>query len=256
MKIPYQIDVYDNIVDSKLQLKMWEYAQTQIWHQQWISLQEPPVKYYRPQDGLDWMLPKALHIGSSMHRCVLASDEHSLKELHLPVYLLWQQINRALGDRYALTGLAEGMWDTETALPPTKDPNLKPGWRAYMNATHNLQVSGNSYIHRDSPHLDRDDYVTMLYVTNPNWYPSWGADWRFYPEDVEGVTGDHQQHNGNGQQKRNFNIGWLDKGMIVSPVPNRLVVYDGRCLHATTASSNNDIATPLIKIAFRAQRIK
>ena len=125
-----------------------------------------------------------------------------------------------------------------------------------MNARHNGHVSGNSYVHRDSPLMDRDDFVTMLYVINPEWYPSWGADLRFYPEDPEGITGDHQQFNDGMKQHRNFNIGWLDKGRIVSPVPNRLVVYDGRCLHATTASSNGDVNTPLIKIAFRAQRIK
>lgn len=256
MKIPYRIDVYDNIVDSKLQLKIWEYAQTQIWHQQWVPSEESRVRYYRPQDGIGWMLPKALHMGSSMHRCVLASDEHSLKELHLPVYILWQKINEALGNKFTLTGLPEGMWDTETKLPATKDPNLEQGWRVYMNARHNLQVSGNSYIHRDNPHLDQDDYVTMLYVINPEWLPSWGADLRFYPEDPEGITGDHQQSNGYKQQKRDFNIGWLDQGQIVSPVPGRLVVYDGRCLHATMASNYHEIGCPLIKVAFRAQHIK
>ena len=256
MNIPYQIEVHDNIVDTKLQSKMWEYAQQQIWHQQWIPAEEPRTRYYRPKDGIDWMLPKAMHMSSNMHRCVLASDEHSLKELHLPVYILWQRLNLALGNRFALTGIPEGMWDKETLPPDTKDPNLEPGWRIYMNARHNLQVCGNSYIHRDNPFLDRDDFVTMLYVINPEWYPSWGADLRFYPDDQEGVTGDHQQSNGYNQQKRNFKIGWLDQGRIVSPVPNRLVIYDGRCLHATTASNNGDVGTPLIKIAFRAQRIK
>jgi hypothetical protein len=256
MNIPYNIDVYDDIVEPAIQTKVWEYLQKQIWHQKWVPKEENRVLYYRPEDGINWMLPKAMHMSSSMHRCPLASDENSLKELHLPIYVLWQKINRALGNKFALTGLPEGMWDTETNVPAPSDPNLSPGWRIYVNARHNLQVGGNSYVHRDSPILDRDDYVTMLYVVNAKWYPSWNGDLRFYPDDPNGTTGDHQQFNGYNQQQRNFNVGWLDQGRIVSPVPGRLVVYDGRCLHATTAANNDDISTPLIKVAFRAQRIR
>ena len=114
----------------------------------------------------------------------------------------------------------------------------------------------DKFAHRDNPNLDQEDLVTMLYVVNPEWYPSWGAELRFYPEDKNSTTGDHQQFNIGSEQSRNFNIGWLDQGRIVSPVPGRLIVYDGRCLHATTASGNPDIETPLIKVAFRARRIK
>ena len=256
MNIPYPIDVYDNVVDSAIQTKVWDYLQKQIWHQKWEPKEEQRVLYYTPEkDKTNWMLPKAMHMSSSMHRCVLSSDEDSLKQLHLPIYILWRQINQMLGNRYTLTGVPEGTWDSETAMPTPTDPELKPGWRAYVNARHNLQVSGNGYPHRDSPFLDRDDYVTMLYVVNTEWYPSWGAELKLYPDDPEGTTGDHQQFNSRGQQSRNFNVGWLDKGRIVSPVPNRLVVYDGRCLHSTLAASNHDLSNPLIKVAFRAQRI-
>lgn len=255
MTIPYNIDVYDDIVNTSVQTTARSYLQKQIWHQMWTPKEEFRVLYYRPEEGINWMLPKAMHASSSMHRCTLASDEDSLKKLHLPIYILWQQINKALGNKFKLAGLPEGMWDHETVPPEPTDPELAPGWRIYANARHNIQVCGNSYPHRDSPYLDRDDLVTMLYVVNAEWYPSWGADLRFYPDDPEGVASDHQQFNGHNQQQRGFNIGWLDKGRIVSPVPNRLVVYDGRCLHATTASSNPDVGTPLIKVAFRAQRI-
>lgn len=255
MNIPYNIDVYDNLINSGLQSKLWDYVRVQEWHQKWVPA-EHAVTRYRPVNGLDWFVAKGMHMGSSMHRCALASDEDSLKENHMPIYLLWKELNRSLNNQYTLTGLPEGMWDKDIEVPIPKDPNLSTGWRAYINASHNTQVIGNGYIHRDSSLLDREDLVTMLYVVNPEWYPSWGAEVRYYPEDPEGVAGDHQQFNtGNNQQKRGFNIGWLDCGRIVSPVPGRLTVYDGRCLHATSASNNNDIETPLIKIAFRAQRI-
>jgi hypothetical protein len=255
MNIPYPIEVYDDVVDKALQTKVWDYLQKQIWHQKWVPKEEQRVLYYRPEeDGLKWMLPKAMHMSSTLHRCVLASDEDSLKKLHLPIYILWQQINRALGNKYRLTGIPEGMHDHETAIPETTDPDLTPGWRAYVNAKHNLQIDGDGYPHRDCPFLDQDSYVTMLYVVNTEWYPSWGGELKFYPDDPEGITGDHQQFNSRGQQERGFNIGWLDKGRIVSPVPNRLVVYDGRCLH-TSLATNNQKFTPLMRVAFRAQRI-
>jgi len=253
MNLPYRIDVYDNIIDPGMQSKIWDYLQIQEWHQKWLPSKQE-VNRYRPNKGPSWFIAKGMHMGSSMHRCVLASDEDSLKQLHLPVYLLWKEINRKLDNQFSLTGLPEGMYDRETVPPTPTDPNLPTGWRAYVNAAHNVQVAGNGYAHRDNPNLTQEDLVTILYVVNKEWYPSWGAELRYYPEDSEGVTQDHQQFNIGAEQSRNFNIGWLDQGRIVSPVPGRLIVYDGRCLHATTASSNPDIETPLIKVAFRARR--
>ena len=56
------------------------------------------------------------------------------------------------------------------------------------------------------------------------------------------------------QQSRGYNVGWLDQGRIVSPGPGRLIVYDGRCLHATSQAGTG-LDNPSVKLAFRARRI-
>jgi len=251
----YSIDVYDNLVHTNLQSELWDYIQNQKWHMIWLH-KERCLTHYTPADGLDWFMGNRV-VGSNMHRSLLASDEASLKALHFPVYLLWKDINKKLGNKYKLTGLPETMYDKETEVPPTENTTIDQGWRAYVNAIHNPQVwgTGLGYVHRDNPDLNNDRYVTMLYVVNEKWYPSWGAEIKYYAEDPEGITGDHQQFNIVGQQKRGFNIGWLDEGQVVSPKPGRLIVHDSRCLHATGPSSCRDVAYPSIKIAFRAERV-
>jgi hypothetical protein len=92
----------------------------------------------------------------------------------------------------------------------------------------------------------------MLYIANTEWYPSWSGELKYYPEDFNGEAGDRQQFNKGIEQQRGYQIGWLDQGRVVSPVPGRLVVYDGRCLHSTTLPSAA-LETPIIKIAFRAR---
>jgi hypothetical protein len=77
----------------------------------------------------------------------------------------------------------------------------------------------------------------------------------FFPEDPEGSTGDHQQFNkGDHMQQRGYNVGWLDQGRIVSPLPGRVVVYDGRCLHNANSPTSTPKDPPLWRIAFRARR--
>jgi hypothetical protein len=248
----YSIDVYDDLIDPSVQSTLWDYIWNQPWHHVW-RYPDRHLTRYVPAEGPNWFLEKGMSVFSNMHRCTLASDEDSLKSLHFPVYLLWKELNRKLGNQYKLTGLPEGMYDQETVAPPTSDPSLKQGWRVYVNAIHNYHVIQCGYVHRDNPDLLNDRYVTILYVLNTEWYPSWNAEIKYYPEDPNGSTGDHQQFS---LQQRGYNIGWIDQGRIVSPKPGRLIVYDGRCLHATnSATCTHDVNYPSVKIAFRAERV-
>jgi len=125
-------------------------------------------------------------------------------------------------------------------------------------------VTGSGYVHRDNPGLEDEDSVTILWVANPEWYPSWGGEIIFYPEDPGGITGDHQQFNApNWTQRpgqlpatRGFKIGWQDEGKMVTFRPNRLVVYDGRTLHSILPTRHRYNSAPNQRIVFRARKIK
>ena len=257
MHIPYTIDIYDDLISQEIHKKAYVYVKTKLeFTGVWRAEKEVTFNYGlgSTKSPSDWMLYQSFGRSQIMHRSALASDEQSLKASHLPIFLLWQEINKQLNNQFELTGHPEGM-ATNIELPEPQDPNLTPGWRAYVNLMYNSHAGhgGNGHIHRDTPLEYNDDTsVTILYVLNTEWYPSWGAELRYYPEDVSGVTNDHQQF-GSHLQQRNYKIGWLDKGKVVSPVPGRTIVYDGRCLHATSTTSS-PLETPSIKIAFRARR--
>jgi hypothetical protein len=250
----YNIEVHDNLISIDQQKKLWEYLENQTWHQAWTQMDQV-LNRYIPKYNSSWVETKLSNRLSSMPRCTLASDEDSLKKFHLPVYIFWKVLNQKLGNQYTLNGYPEGMYDSEAIIPATTDPALESGWRVYANATHSSNITGPGYIHRDSANLSETDCVTILYFLNTEWYPSWMADLRFYPNDDEHVTKDQQQFNRDVQQQRNYAIGWLDQGRIVSPVPGRLLIYDSRCLHSTMpAHPSVGYDKPSIKLAFRARR--
>ena len=259
MNMPYNIEVHDNAISKEETEKVYVYVQNLTWYQKLIYTNAHDMVEYKPADGSDlWESAKTGlmdSIGSGMHRSPLASDEGTLKQNHLPIYLLWKNINKTLGYRYEITGLPEGMF-SPVPTPEPVDKNLSTGWRVYVNATHNLKVWNNmGYVHRDNPNLDDDSSVTILYVLNKEWYPSWAGEIIIFPEDPDGSIGDHQQHNIKFQQKRGFNIGWPDQGRMISPVPGRLIIFDSRCLHKTLPIQNfyGSAKNPSIRVAFRAR---
>lgn len=259
MNIPYKVEVYDNAIDPGMLKKVYDYAQNLSWHTHLLHMESPSLTEYVPAtnpNGWHELKRKFVDsIGHGMHRTTLASDEASLKKDHLLIYLLWNKINHVLGDRYEIAGLPEGMF-LKTPPPAPADPNLKLGWRVYMNATHSpLDWGSMGYVHRDNPNLEDETSVTILCILNDEWYPSWAGDFVIYPDDPEGLTGDHQQFHAKWQQRRNFNIGWADRGRMISPVPGRLIVYDSRCLHRTLPMQCNigGEEKPSIRVVFRAR---
>jgi hypothetical protein len=259
MNIPYNIEVHDNLISPEIHKKTYLYVKTRLdFTGVWQAEKEVVFNYGlgSPKSPNDWMAYQSFGRAPRMHRSALSSDEESLKILHPQIFLLWQEINRSLGNQFELTGHPEGM-TSNIKIPDTADPDLEPGWRSYVNLVYNSHAGhgGNGSPHRDTP-LEYNDTtsVTMLYVLNNEWYPSWGAELKYYPEDPDGSTGDHQQFSLDPvMQHRDYNIGWLDRGRVVSPVPGRLIIYDGRCLHCTSPAAG-PLDNPSIKIAFRARR--
>jgi hypothetical protein len=160
-----------------------------------------------------------------------------------------------LDNKYEITGHPEGMYFDKHPIPEPADSNLSKGWRVYANATMHDMISMSGFPHRDTPKLEDDTTVTILYVANPTWYPSWGGEIQFFPEDPDGLTGDHQQFNqpDKHEQSRNYNVGWADEGKQVSLKPNRLIVYDGRTLHLTNPSRRRYNSELSRRVVFRAR---
>jgi len=188
---------------------------------------------------------------------MFGSDEDSTRNRHPVIGELWDVINAQLGNNYAITGTPEGMYWKDYPVPEPTDPTLKAGWRVYANGTRHDELSMQGYIHRDNADLTDETSVTMLWVASLEWYPSWGGEILLYPEDHDGLTGDHQQfNNGPHQQCRNYKIGWQDDGKLICLRPGRLVLYDGRTLHSTQPSRHRYNTIMNMRVVFRARKIK
>jgi hypothetical protein len=249
----YTIEVHDNLLPVSAGTRVWEYLSQQKWHVKWKEIPAIPsrIDRYYPKDGKPWLTTTPSFPNChSFHRCCLGIEESDLRENHPLIATLWDMINKGLGNEYELTGYPEDMFDEEYSKQRGTE-----GWRCYVNGMFGQANTGQWGPHRDTPDLDDDSSATILYVVNPEWYPRWGAELVYFPEDPEGISGDYQQFNvGKHGQQRGFNIGWPDLGQIVSPVPGRVIVQDGRALHTTKTPCTGIDSTPNWKIAFRARR--
>lgn len=247
------VEVYDNLLDEQFHKEVYNYIIDQVWCEAWGAIPFE-VQLRRPAD---WDDSYAHHSyrrrGYMQPRCPLGSDENSIQRDHPIIWKLWQSINSHLDNRYEIAGTPEGMhWDKK--CPDTLNPDLKPGWRVYANGQGNDLMASGAAIHRDTPNLADENTVTIIWVATIEWYPSWGQEITFYPEDPTGATGDHQQFfKGERNQNRNFRIGWPDDGKTVCVKPNRLIVYDGRTLHSTATAKNWEITVQNRRIVFRAR---
>jgi len=254
MSMPYKIETHDDLLPESTRVKVWEYIKTLDFYSGWMPTLGSKFKYNLNQPQEKWMILQHDSPSYRIHRVPLSSDEAGLKENFPIIYLLWKELNRKLDNQYLLTGNPEGIYGPDFKAPQPSDPNLSAGWRAYINAFHQAELmKGTGYIHRDTALEYNDpDTVTMLYVANLEWYPSWSGEVKYFPDDPNSL--DHQQFNHGYQQQRNYGIGWLDQGQVVSPVPGRLIIQDGRCLHSTNPT-NSPKDTPSVKVVFRARRI-
>jgi hypothetical protein len=252
------IEVHDDLVDEKFHQTVYEYLLDQPWYIAWSEI-PGKLQLYKPNSWDDsWVTDgKMLSPQMEISRCMFGSDEASIKNKHPLIWELWQKINQQLGNKYTISGTPEGMYWKDPKIPPPEDPNLKPGWRVYANASPHTLLSSGWRPHRDNTDLTDDSTATIIWMASPEWYPSWGGEIYFYPEDPEGLSGDYQQFNTSVFQKnKNFRVGWPDQGRMVCLKPNRLLVYDSRTLHGNrppNMANNNQLQR---RIVFRAKLIK
>jgi hypothetical protein len=245
MEKMFQIETYDNIIPEKLRQQVWDYIQNSEWHVYWKETRPYPGTYYDytpAKEGTAWRKwdPMFTSPSLTMPRACFASDDASLKKDHPVLWKLWKAINSHLGNKYIIEGEPEGMVtdrfnDPKWTAQPTKNPNIEQGWRVYANSQPQETIKRSHGVHRDTHDVNDENTCTILYFANLEWYPTWFAECMYYPNDVDETTGDHQQFQAAAPhaQKRNFAVGWGDEGKLVSPVPGRIIVYDGRTLHTT-----------------------
>lgn len=250
-------EIHDNVVSETLHKKVYDYLNQCTWHQAWRSL-PGELQRFTPGDGdSSWVGAGILSRTVGQPRTMFGSDEDSTRKRHPVIAELWDALNAHLGGEYEITGADEGMPWKDYPVPTPTDPNLKSGWRVYANGSRHDLINLQGYVHRDNPDLSDDTSVSMLWVSNPEWYPSWGGEIFLYPEDPDGSSGDHQQFNqGTMQQRRNFNIGWQDEGKTICLRPNRLIIFDGRTLHSTQPTRHRHDNIMNMRVVFRARKIK
>ena len=250
-------EIHDNIVDATLHKKVYDYLLQCDWHQPMYGVHSE-LQLFKPGEWDEsWAAATVIRRTIGQPRVMFGSDEDSTRKRHPIIAELWDTINAQLGNAYAITGSDEGMAWKDYPCPTPTDPNLPTGWRVYANGTRHDLLSLQGYIHRDNFDFKDETSVTMLWTASMEWYPSWGGELILYPEDPNGLTGDHQQFNqGPGQQRRNFQIGWQDEGKMICMRPGRLIIYDGRTLHSSQPSRHRHNTIMHMRVAFRARKIK
>ncbi len=240
----YDMKIIDGAISDELRQRVWTYLINSKWGTMWKPIGLKQHVTYTPAIDTEYAYYRAMTrstLNTLQHRAAFASDDASLKA-HPVLDELWQQINGLFDNQFTITGHPEGLPvdanDPQWQPPPTQDPTLMQGWRVYANGQTDESSKRTHGVHRDSPFVNEDKNWTILFCANPEWYPTWYGDCVYYPDDPEGKTGDHQQYqnmHGHQNQNRNFKIGWPEK--IVSPVPGRIIAYDGRWLHTTHPTS-------------------
>jgi len=246
------ITIIDDAIALELRQQVWDYLKQQTWHIKYKNT-DTIESFVPTQDGFDVPNRNPLSVnGTAMARTALAGDEKYLRAVHRPIYALWEQINSALGNQYSITGVPEGVYIPEhlEQLPKSAFPELNHGWRVYTNGQYQESIKHSHGIHRDNANLEDTTSATILYVANLTWYPSWFAECVYYSDRVTGDTQQFQTADADAQ-RRNFDLGWAEQ--IVSPVPGRIIAYDGRTLH-TTRPAATWATEPRVTLAFRARR--
>jgi hypothetical protein len=222
----YEVKVVDNVISKELQDEVWNYIINQKYHasrkEDFIYPDPAETIYYIPSENKKEYLKEGPGKSSQfMHRTVFGNYEEDL-EKHPPIQKLWNCINEVLDNNFIIAGDKEGLSLRIPGLP-------RPRARVYVNCQGDENIKRSHGIHRDTDDIRETQNYTLLYYANPEWYPTWMGENIFYEDDD--TTGDKQQFQKGHGQSKNFNVGWPFK--VVSPVPGRFVLYDGRTLHTT-----------------------
>jgi hypothetical protein len=223
----YHYEVYDNVIDPILQKEVWEYIRKQTFSaaRKDVEYKDIPSKgtiiYYVPEDGKKEYLDNSIPAVNKqlVHRTVFGDNEEDIKN-HPPIEKLWNSINKVIGGNWSIAGDQEGVANRRL------NKNM---WRVYVNAAANEEIKRSHGVHRDTINLEETLNYTLLYIANPEWYPTWFAENIFYENDENSL--DYQQYQKGNGQSRNFKVG--DPFAIIPPKPGRIILYDGRMLHTT-----------------------
>ena len=180
------------------------------------------MEYYPYEDKKEYLDDSKPSVNNQfMHRCVFGDSEMDLMK-HTPILELWMNINSILGNQFKIAGDPEGI----AVNSPTGRGVVS---RVYVNAQPEETIKRSHAIHRDTIDLEETKNYTLLYIANPEWYPSWFGENIFYEDDSE--SSDKQQFQKGFGQSRGFGVG--DPYAAILPKPGRIILYDGRTLHTT-----------------------
>lgn len=220
----YSVEMYDNVVNDDLRWKVWDYIQNQTFLAGMKDVSytnaDGVVIQYKPIDGKKEYLTGINN--QHMHRTVFGNSEREIEFRHNIIYKLWLEINKHFDNKFVLDGEPEGVVDKRYGVA-----------RCYVNALPDESIKRSHAIHRDTIDLSLEKTYTMLYIANLQWYPTWMGENVFYSDDE--TTGDTQQFQKGKGQSRGFSVGEPFK--IISPMPGRVILYDGRTLHTTKPTS-------------------
>lgn len=243
----YHYEVHDNCIDPNLQKKVWDYIQRQKFYASRKDRAYPNpgtiVEYYPIENKKEYLEELSGSVNNQfMHRCIFGDNEMELMN-HPPILELWLAINKFLGNKYKIDGDPEGI--------AIKAPKGRSGVtsRVYVNTQPNEEIKRSHGVHRDTVDLSQENNYTLLYIANPEWYPTWFGENIFYESDNE--SNDKQQYQKGFGQSRGFGVG--EPYATILPKPGRIILYDGRTLHTTrpTAVWSNEMRKAVV---FRIKR--
>lgn len=216
-----------------------------------VNFYDPPHSKWYPKSDT-WVTERNW---PSQPRLPLAWDDHSLRHRAAPIWQLWQEINLRLDNQFVIEGVPESMRYLTGISPlsgidlPDGTPGLpKSAWRVYGSGNERELRARTKSVHRDSPYLDRDDFLNVVYFANTEWHP------QFYGETL--FHGDHA-HSGDftgrfeKDQARQFPIGAVEN--VVDIRPGRFMLFDARYLHQVKPAAH--YAPNILGVVFRLKKI-
>ena len=240
----YYVEAFDDLIDDNLQKKVWQHILAQSFHATRKDVSYPTpgtiINYIPSENKKEYLDDSFPSVNNQyMHRCVFAKRSDDLSN-HPIILELWNKINTHFNNEFEIKGDPEGIADNNYNYA-----------RVYVNAQPQETIKRTHGVHRDTIDLDETKHYTMLYIANPEWYPTWFAENVFYEDNEQ--SEDKQQYQKGFGQSRGFGIG--EPYLTIRPKSGRIILYDGRTLHTTKPAAP---WSPEMRYAlvFRLRKIK
>lgn len=245
----YDLRVYDNVIDEKIQQKVWNYL---LDSEFCVNFYDQNHCNWYPRENR-WEIPRTRPAGL---RLPLAWDLQSLENRAHVVFELWQEIDRLLNHEYTINGVPESM-NYMMGISPVQgitkgdgSPGaLNSAWRVYGDGMDVEYRARTKAVHRDNPFLEDDKPYTLVYFANPEWHPQLYGETLFHGN--ESTTGDFTGKYEK-DQPRDFPIGDIEN--VVAPRPGRIMIWDSRYMHQIKPSASY-AEYPLLAISFRLRKV-